>query len=279
MVFPPTSWRLIQTPPASGAWNMAVDEALLEGMAQPQAMPVLRLYAWEPPCLSLGYAQPIADVDQERLGQLGWDLVRRPTGGRAILHTDELTYAVIGPQHEPRLEGSVLESYQRLSTALLAALRQLHVPAHSQGEASRSSSKGPVCFEVPSNYEITVEGKKLIGSAQARRKEGVLQHGSLPLYGDLTRITQVLVFSDKRADETENKRQRAADRLLQRATTLGAALGYEIQWETAAQAFIQAFREVLNLDLQPSQLSHSERKRAEALAISKYADPVWTGQV
>ncbi len=278
MNYPSRSWRLIQTPPASGAWNMAVDEALLESMAQPQAMPVLRLYAWEPPCLSLGYAQPIADVDQDLLQQLGWDLVRRPTGGRAILHTDELTYAVIGPGREPRLEGSVLESYQRLSTALLAALRRLGVPAQSQDEARGSSSKGPVCFEVPSNYEITLDGKKLIGSAQARRKEGVLQHGSLPLYGDLTRITQVLVFSGDQ-HEIENKRQRAAARLLQRATTIADALGYAIHWETAARAFIQAFGEVLNLDLLPSQLSLPERERAAALVLSKYTDPVWTGRV
>ena len=181
-----TSWRLIHTPPAGGAWNMAVDEAILEGARAGAVLPTLRLYAWQPPCLSLGYAQPFSDVALPRLAALGWDVVRRPTGGRAILHTDELTYSVTGPQDEPRLAGSVLESYQRLSAALLEALRQLNLPAQAAGAhlsaAEGADPKGPVCFEVPSDYEIVVGGKKLIGSAQARRKGGVLQHGALPLH-------------------------------------------------------------------------------------------------
>jgi lipoate-protein ligase A len=95
------SWRLLVTPPARGAWNMAVDEAILEAVGRGASLPTLRLYAWEPACLSLGYAQPIGDVDQPRLRARGWDLVRRPTGGRAVLHTDELTYSVIAPPGEP----------------------------------------------------------------------------------------------------------------------------------------------------------------------------------
>jgi len=103
----------------------------------------------------------------------------------------------------------------------------------------------PVCFEVPSAYEITIDGKKLVGSAQARRKEGVLQHGSLPLYGDLTRILQVLVYPDEAA------RTRASERLLQRATTVETALGRKVTWEEAAQAFTKAFKSVFNLEFQP----------------------------
>jgi len=255
---------------------MAVDEALLEGMRLESALPVVRLYAWEPPCLSLGYAQPAGDVDQEALRQFGWDLVRRPTGGRAILHTDELTYAVIGPHSEPRLAGSVLESYQRLSQALLDALHRLHVPAHSQAQAlvpPGSDPKGAVCFEVPSNYEITVNEKKLIGSAQARRKDGVLQHGSLPLTGDLQRITQALVFPDATA------RQAAAERLSDRATTVAESLGLEIAWATAAQAFTDAFQERLNIRFTIRELTEPECQRVEALVAEKYANPSWTLRV
>ncbi|MGE5221791.1 MAG: biotin/lipoate A/B protein ligase family protein, partial [Omnitrophica WOR_2 bacterium] len=120
--YPRGAWRLIQTPPSRGAWNMAVDETLLEAIGRDSRQPVLRLYAWEPACLSLGYAQPGADADRESLRKNHWDLVRRPTGGKAILHTDELTYSVIGPATDPRLSGSILESYQRLAEALLAAL-------------------------------------------------------------------------------------------------------------------------------------------------------------
>ncbi len=250
---------------------MAVDEALMEVVSQNQSLPTLRLYAWVPPCLSIGYAQPCVDVDQPRLNQLGWDWVRRPTGGRAILHTDELTYSVIAPLSEPRVSGGVLESYKRLSKALLTALHSLNIPAqaHPINPTGNISGNGPVCFEMPSNYEIVLGDKKLIGSAQARRKKSVLQHGTLPLWGDLTRITQVLVFSD------EQKRSEAASRLLSHATTVEAVLGHKILWESAAQAFIAAFQTELNIDLALDDISAQEIKRAERLVEEKYSHPSW----
>src|SRR5512143_1238392 len=116
-------WRLLITPPAHGAWNMAADESILEHIGRGESLPTLRLYAWEPACLSLGHAQPFADVDMTRLRQRGWEVVRRATGGRAILHTDELTYSVIAPNDETRLAGTVLESYNRLAQALLLAVQ------------------------------------------------------------------------------------------------------------------------------------------------------------
>ncbi len=167
------NWRLLLHPtPARGAWNMAVDEAILEACGRGESLPSLRLYSWQPPCLSLGYAQPLSDVDLPRLQARGWDLVRRPTGGRAILHTDELTYAVIAPPHEPRVAGTVLECYNRLALALMMALRTLGLPVEVQAEAAipAAHNQNPVCFEIPSTYEITLRGKKLVGSAQSRRK-------------------------------------------------------------------------------------------------------------
>ncbi len=273
--YPPTTWRLIQTPPASGAWNMAVDEAILAAIGRGEVPPTLRLYAWDPPCLSLGYAQPAADVDLPALQARGWHLVRRPTGGRAILHTDELTYSICGPLTEPRLAGSVIESYRCLSAALLAALQRLGLPAQSQAApaAPGPDGKGPVCFETPSNYEITVHGKKLVGSAQARRREGVLQHGSFPLTGDLRRITQVLAFPDPAARST------AAQRLLGRATTAQSVLGRAPAWQEAAQAFIAAFQETLSLALLPSALTPIEQAEAARLVSEKFAHPAWTERI
>ncbi|MBI4730987.1 MAG: hypothetical protein HY781_02470 [Chloroflexi bacterium] len=189
------TWRLLLHPtPARGAWNMAVDEAILESAGRGDSLPTLRLYAWEPACLSLGYAQPVSDVDMERLHARGWDLVRRPTGGRAVLHVDELTYSVSGPLGELRLAGTVLESYNRLAAALTEALRLLGLPVQVQEHVKPTGrTTNPVCFELPSTYESTGGGKKLVGSAQARGREGVLQHGSLPLTGDLGRVLQALV--------------------------------------------------------------------------------------
>jgi len=255
---------------------MAVDEAILEAAGRGDSPPTLRLYAWAPPCLSLGYAQPYGDVDLEQLEGHGWQVVRRPTGGRAILHTDELTYAVIGPNDEPRLVGGVLESYQRLSQALLVALQSLNLPVQARQLGSKSPANkapNPVCFEIPSSYEITVAGKKLIGSAQARRKDGVLQHGSLPLHGDLRRITQALAYPDQATH------QQAAARLIERATTVEEILGEQISWEQAAEAFIEAFSGTLKLDLTPGALTDAERARAQQLVEEKYAHPSWTERV
>jgi lipoate-protein ligase A len=263
-------WRLLITPPAHGAWNMAVDEAVLEEVGRGGSLPTLRLYAWEPACLSLGYAQSISDVDIPLLRARGWDLVRRPTGGRAVLHTDEITYSVIAPLAEPRLAGTVFESYSRLAVALVEALHLLDLPVEIQERVETSGkTPNPVCFEIPSTSEITIAGKKLVGSAQARRKEGILQHGSLPLTGDLTRILQVLVFHDEEA------RTRAASHLLERATTVEAALGRVVSWNEAVQAYIAAFRSVLNLDLQPGELSPQEKARTGRLVADKYTAPDW----
>src|SRR5512145_772748 len=277
-ILPMNTWRLILTSPARGAWNMAVDEAILEHIGRGASLPTLRLYAWDPACLSLGYAQPFTDVDTARLRARGWEVVRRLTGGRAILHTDELTYSVTGPATEPILAGSVLESYNRLAQALLHAVKDIGLSVEMKeavGHTSGVTHANPVCFEVPSSYEITVGGKKLIGSAQARKKEGVLQHGSLPLTGDLRRICQALVF------ENESKRADAAERLLRRAATVKSALsqippqagGGAVDWETAAQAFIRAFETQLGICFEKGELSESESARAEELVKEKYDHP------
>jgi lipoate-protein ligase A len=268
---------------------MAADEAILEHIHRGESKPTLRLYAWQPPCLSLGHAQPFKDVDIERLKARGWDVVRRATGGRAILHTDELTYSVTGSADEPVLAGGVLESYNRLSKALLFAVRELGLqveveeaggagpryapPSASLLDQRNATGANPVCFEVPSTYEITVNGKKLIGSAQARKKEGVLQHGSLPLTGDLARICDALVF------ESESARQIAKERLLARATTVESALGVEKDWETAAQALVRGFEAELGIQFERGKMSPSEIQRTEELVKEKYAHASWTERI
>jgi len=254
---------------------MALDEAILEHIGRGEAIPTFRLYAWDPACLSLGHAQPFSDIDTTRLKERGWEAVRRLTGGRAILHTDEITYSVIAPNDEPRLAGSVLESYNRLAQALLLAVQQLDLPVEMEDEVAQDAilRNNPVCFEVPSTYEITVDGRKLIGSAQARKKEGVLQHGSLPLTGDLARICQALVFAD------EARREEASKRLLARAATVKSALGRVVSWETAAESFIRAFERQLGLSLERGELSSSESNRTEELVKQKYDHPSWTERV
>lgn len=272
----PSKWRLLRTQPAEGAWNMAVDEAIMEFAAQGTVPPTLRLFAWAQPCLSLGYAQKISDVDISRLNHLGWGIVRRPTGGKAILHTDELTYSICGKNTDPHLSGSILESYQHLSQALLEALNQLGIIADMPKlslNQDREIKQNPVCFEVPSNYEITVNDKKIIGSAQARKKFGVLQHGSLPLHGDITRIIDVLHYPD------ESYKQQARTALREHATTIEGVLGYPGDWWLTSYAIEDAFKKVLNINLLPMELSRDEGQLAFDLYNTKYNNSNWTGRI
>jgi len=271
--FPATDWRIIFSNPLPGALNMAVDAAILAAVGRNEVPPTLRLYRWDPPCLSLGYSQPFSDLDQDQLLARGWDIVRRPTGGQAILHTDELTYAVIGPKTDPRLKGGLMQSYRRLSKALSESLKILGLQVQVHSGKDPESINHPVCFENPSDFEITVEGKKIIGSAQARKKEGILQHGTLPLKGDLTRITQVLKYINP------DQRGQAATVLLQKAATVEGVLGREVSWDEAAEAFQTGFHNSLNVFFNQSDLSSPEKEEAQLLVKTQYGDPRWTEQL
>ncbi len=150
--------------------------------------------------------------------RLGYEIVRRPTGGRAILHTDEFTYSLAAAADDPRVRGGVMDAYLRISNALLAGLRRLGVAADkAPGTVRVGPDVSAVCFEVPSAYEITAGTRKLMGSAQSRRAGYVLQHGSLPLVGDITRLIDVLAL------EAETAARLRAE-LGERACTLAQAL-------------------------------------------------------
>lgn len=276
--YSPTTWRVLRTLPLAGPLNMAIDEAILLAIAEGHAPPTLRFFAWEPPCLSLGYAQPMSDVDAARLAQHGWDLVRRPTGGRAILHTDELTYSVLVPMDEPRVLGGVIESYRQLSAGLVRGLELLGLQASAQKKEKSpnhpiTQSQNPVCFEVPSDYEITANGHKLLGSAQVRKKGVVLQHGTLPLTGDIARICEALVFG------SEAEREEAKVRVRARATTLETVLGLAPSWSAAAEALQSGFADALNLNFEIGELSPVEQAHAHRLLEEKYAAHNWNERV
>lgn len=249
---------------------MAVDAAILEAVAEGAQPPTLRFYAWAPPCLSLGRNQPLADVDQGACRKAGVDLVRRPTGGRAILHTDELTYSLVLDQSDARATGDVVESYRRLSEGMLAGLRRLGVEVTlAGGHRQEPTELSAACFEVPSNHEITTKRCKLVGSAQWRTRGAVLQHGTLPLQGDISRVVEFLNLSQE-----ERATQRKA--LLSRATTLERATGQTLDFAEVARNLAIGFAEILCLELAPHVLGPQERVRAEEFRRSQYADRHWT---
>ena len=269
--YPVAAWRLILDDQADGATNMAVDEAILTAVVEGRRPPTLRFYRWSPPCLSLGRSQPLADVDRAACARAGVDVVRRPTGGRAILHTDELTYSLALPQNDPRAAGGVVESYRRLSEGLLAGLQRLGVEARQARPPKPAGAASAICFETPSDYEITVAGRKLVGSAQWRARGGVLQHGSLPLHGDLARIVDYLALPpEERASQREQVHRRAL--------TLAEALGRIVPFAGAAQALAAGFAQALHLALTPAPLSEEEQALAADLR-RRYASAAWTARL
>jgi lipoate-protein ligase A len=166
-----------------------------------------------------------------------------------------------------------MESYRNLSAGLLRGLAALGVSAQADRMRLRGDRRdravAPVCFEQPSHYEITWQGKKLLGSAQMRKAGMILQHGTLPLAGDIARIGEALHF------ETEEQREQVKLRVRQRATTLAEVLGRAVSWEAAAQALAQGLAEMLNLTLWPGQLTEAEQALAARLRAEKYATPAW----
>jgi lipoate-protein ligase A len=268
-------WRLLIDKASDGAWNMAVDEAILEFAANRIVPPTMRLYAWQPHTLSLGRAQPAADADLERLKAYNWGLVRRPTGGRAILHADELTYSVCSHEDNVIVHGGVLESYRNISRGLIEALRLIGIKANFQQEKFNKSHKtpDPVCFQDPSAYEITFEGKKIIGSAQARKKHGVLQHGAIPLFGDISRITDVLAF------QTDDDRFKAGEKLKRRASTLSSILERDISWDDFKHAIVNGFSNAHGVEFKETGLSIGELQLAKKLFHQKYLSADWTYKI
>jgi lipoate-protein ligase A len=255
---------------------MAIDEAVLRSVASRKAPPTLRLYGWAPPALTLGRGQPYADADIGALRRHGITLLRRMTGGTAVLNRDELTYTVAATVKEARFSApNIAESYRGISGALLVALERLglvYAAASGRdptdgGRAIRAADRSPVCFEIPSDYEILVEGRKLVGSSQMRVRGGILQHGSLPLTGDIADVSRYLTA---RPDPARVRRH---------ALTLHDALDRLVTWEEAAEAILAGFRDALNLTLIPSPLTPDERESMERLVVEKYANEAWTARV
>lgn len=182
-------WRVLLTPPMPGAENMAVDEALLE-RARATGETVCRVYSWSRPTLSLGRNQTaVGHYDLALAAATGTDIVRRPTGGRAVLHHREITYAVAAPAPET---GSLRESYAAVNRLLHDALARLGVEVRDAKPTARAPAPSLApCFELPTRDELVVDGRKLVGSAQWRDDGAFLQHGSILVDDDQSRIARL----------------------------------------------------------------------------------------
>lgn len=230
-------WLLLIDSPLSGKENMERDENLLEyAHSFDNALPVLRFFMWNPPAVSIGFNQLENQIDKKRCESEGIDIVRRPTGGRAIFHHTELTYSVTLPPSHEWAKLSTLQTYNLISLGLASGLRKIGIPVKlAQGKIG-PGTKSPSCFSSTSQYELLVDGKKLVGSAQRRKNGAVLQQGSI-IAGPQYLYLAELVSSNKDAVRKE---------LLEHSTCIQNMLGYIPDWNDIIKAIIEGFNETLS---------------------------------
>ena len=202
------TWRFINSGKLKPHENMAMDEAILFGIINKNAAPAIRVYDWDPPTVSFGFHQKIKEhILPSKVKEYGFGLVRRPTGGRAVLHYDEVTYAVIS-RTDGILKGSVLESYQKIGKVLLATLHEIGIDATMQNsmpsEKEQRTWVNP-CFTSASKYEINFNGKKIIGSAQIRKGNALLQHGSILLNHNQELMAELMPTNNDKEKKTIKK--------------------------------------------------------------------------
>ncbi|BBP90669.1 hypothetical protein BsIDN1_42870 [Bacillus safensis] len=171
-------WCFIDSGNQDPAFNMAMDEALLYWHSEKLIPPVIRFYGWNPATLSVGYFQNVEkEINLEAVKRYGLGFVRRPTGGRGVLHDQELTYSVIVSEEHPEMPATVTEAYRVISEGILEGFKELGLDAYfaiPRTDKEKESLKNPrssVCFDAPSWYELVVEGRKVAGSAQTRQKK------------------------------------------------------------------------------------------------------------
>lgn len=266
-------WRLIDDEEGSGAYNMAVDESILHCSPQLK-LPTLRFYTWDPPALSLGYFQNIKEIDREACQAKGIDIVRRVTGGRAVLHRHELTYSLVMPLF--MLPGTLIETYECISSALARGLKSLGLPAVLSPPRGRVSTETAACFDAPGSAEITVHGKKAIGSAQTRRGESLLQHGSIPLYNDYRLLTELLHIPEEKKDRLASLLDRKATSLGQIGFKIGKREEYQNFLSPLKQSIARGFEEEFGCTLETQPLTQEEQDMVHQYSKDKYSREEWT---
>jgi lipoate-protein ligase A len=253
---------------------MAVDEALLCMAGKGESPPTLRFYSWDVPSLSIGSFQKAVELNLPFIKEKGVPLVRRPTGGRAVLHDAELTYSVSCPIPTQCMPSELMGSYKAIGSCFLTGLKSLGVPAemlpvtkNPERKCRPRDASHPLCFSSPSWYEVLVDGKKLIGSAQRRLKGSFLQQGSLLIKLDVDGLLSLM-----RTDGEDKMRAREA--LLSKMTAL-TELGHEIHVDKLKSALIEGFRTGLGTSLVMDELTPEEHGLALGLLKEKYSRPEW----
>ena len=277
-------WRLIKDSYHTGFVNMAIDEAIMIAHREGLVPPTIRFYQWSPPAVSLGYFQDLQkEINVDVCRNMGIDIVRRPTGGKAVLHDKELTYSFVIRESHPLVNDSILETYKKISGGMIRGLSCLGIKAElvplreklknetllNKEEKSeiRYSDIKSICFSVPSQYEVQIEGKKIVGSAQVRKREIVLQHGSLLIELEKDKLFSVFNFPSAQI------RERLKTRF--KATSLEDILKRKINFSELSEILPRGFEEEFGVRLIEGKLTEQEEKISKELLENKYSTYEW----
>jgi lipoate-protein ligase A len=244
------SWRFLPYTLNSAAANMACDEAILDAVAEGDSTPTLRIYGFEPGAVSIGLNQELEPDQIARMQEAGLDIVRRPTGGRAVLHLNELTYSFVGTADF--LSTSVIRAYKQICGALILAFESLGVPVQL-GSAGASYRDFQDCFLATTSSDLHYQGFKIAGSAQLRRRHAILQHGSILLNQDQHLMSRLL--------------DPASDQKGKRHANLNEILGREVSIDELSAALKSGFEKAFEVSLSPGSLSAAELSCMQETAV------------
>lgn len=271
------NWRILQTGKRSAAENMAIDEAILEAVIAGKADPTIRFYDWEPSTASCGYNQSVNnEVDFEALQKFGFGFIRRPTGGRLVLHDREITYSIITPITD-RFAGNVTQAYSVISSALAVGLREMGVDVELEKgslDSQHQREAANPCFSSSSKYELKCKDKKIVGSAQVRRENVLLQHGSILLNNDQSQVAYLLPRL------TDIQKDKLAKFLQRKTITINSVLETSVSYEQAVRCLESGFRKSWSSDIfsNHNDLTQYEIEFSAHLVSTKYLTDEWNNR-
>ncbi len=255
-------WRVIDTGYLGCYSNMAIDEALLKRYDPAGGLPVLRIYGWKPQAFSIGYSQnPQTELDLDKCRAERIDFVRRITGGGVIFHKNELTYSIVCSKEDLGLSTFSKEAYRILCSFIVRTYQNLGLQAEYSLQETVRRSKSWFCFTERERYDIVINGKKIGGNAQRRKKGIIFQHGSIPLRSDLKQALPLLRNCPK-IDKTK-------------ITSLSGALGQDISYSRLKSLLMESFKQAFGVDIVENGLNQKERALTALLLNGKYAKEEW----
>jgi lipoate-protein ligase A len=256
-------WHLLLDKiPQKGSWNMAVDDYLFQSLGK-EPTTYLRFYQWERPSASLGYSQKVAQiVDLDKCRAMGIDIVRRITGGKLVLHHQEVTYSISSSDSE-LFTSKLMDSYRLISEALMRGLEKMGIKSSLAASTPSSYARGLLpCFSHPAQNEIEIDGKKIIGSAQKRTGDKFIQHGSIPLKKDENLLKSI------------SKLSREGFRM--NMTSLSDTLGRDVDFDCVVKHLQSGISEYFNIHLNLQLFSEEEKEAIRKIQTERYDNPVWT---